>query len=146
MILVDANLLVYARAESLPQHERARAWLDEQLNGTAKVGLPWASILAFLRVMTNPRILERPEPIGNAWRQASAWLHVPVVWGPQPTEHHREVLGDLLREHDIAANLVPDTHLAALAIEHGLTLCSADGDYGRFTRLRWHNPLRGATG
>jgi toxin-antitoxin system PIN domain toxin len=142
VILVDANLLVCAHAASLPQHERARSWLDAQLNGDARVGLPWPSLLAFLRVMTNPRILERPESTTDAWRQVSAWLEVPVVWIPEPTERHRDVLGRLLEEAAVTANLVPDAHLAALAIEHGVTLCSADGDFARFPNLRWRNPLR----
>ncbi len=142
MILVDANLLVYAHAASLPQHERARSWLDTQLNGDTRVGMPWLSLLAFLRVMTNPRILERPESTMNAWRQVCAWLEVPVVWIPEATERHRDVLGRLLEQTTVTANLVPDAHLAALAIEHGLMLCSADGDFARFTTLRWRNPLR----
>jgi len=142
VILVDANLLVYAHAASLPQHERARSWLDTQLNGDTRVGMPWLSLLAFLRVMTNPRILERPESTMNAWRQVCAWLEVPVVWIPEATERHRDVLGRLLEQTTVTANLVPDAHLAALAIEHGLMLCSADGDFARFTTLRWRNPLR----
>jgi len=92
--------------------------------------------------MTNPRIIERPESTTGAWRQVCAWLDVPVVWVPEPTERHREVLGSVLEGHAINANLVPDAHLASLAIEHGLVLCSADGDFGRFTNLRWRNPLR----
>ena len=142
MILVDANLLVYAHAASLPQHEPARSWLDAQLNGDTRVGLSWPSLLAFLRVMTNPRILERPESTADAWRQVCAWLEVPVVWIPEPTERHRDVLGRLLEQTSATANLVPDAHLAALAIEHGLPLCSADGDFARFPHLRWRNPLR----
>lgn len=143
MILIDANLLVYARVASFSQHERARTWLDEQLNGTISVGLPWPSILGFLRLVTNPRIFERPESVANAWRQAEQWLACPGAWIPQPTERHREILGPLLMSHGVRANLVPDAHLAALAIEHGLTLCSTDGDFARFPGLRWTNPLVG---
>ena len=141
MILVDANLLVYAHAGSLAQHERARAWLDEQLNGTAPVGLPWASLLAFLRLVTNPRIFERPEPMVEAWSQVLSWMGCETAWIPQPTERHAAVLGELLAAPGVHANLVPDAHLAALALEHGLTLCSADSDFARFPSLRWQNPL-----
>jgi toxin-antitoxin system PIN domain toxin len=74
VILIDANLLVYAHASSFAQHEQARVWLDERLNGSTPVGLPWASLLAFLRLVTNPRIFERPEPIADAWDQVRAWL------------------------------------------------------------------------
>jgi hypothetical protein len=143
VILVDANLLVYARAPSMPQHEPARAWLDQRLNGAAPVGIPWPSLLAFVRLMTNPRVFQRPETPASAWNQVEEWLDCPPVWIPEPTERHREVLGRLLQGQGVRANLVPDAHLAALAIEHGLTLCSTDGDFGRFAGLKWEDPLRG---
>jgi toxin-antitoxin system PIN domain toxin len=142
VILVDANLLVYARAAGLPQHRMAHDWLDARLNGVARVGLPWPSLLAFIRLISNPRIFERPEPVASAWIQVEEWLDRDPVWVPQPTEHHREVLGAFMREATDRPSLVPDTHLAALAIEHGLTLCSTDGDFARFPGLRWENPLR----
>ena len=141
MILVDANLLVYAHVSSFAQHERAREWLDGQLNGPARVGLPWPSLLAFLRLVTNPRIFEKPERSEEAWAQVQGWLHQDNVGIPQPTERHAEVLGALLATAGVQGNLVPDADLAALAIEHGLTLCSTDGDFGRFATLRWLNPL-----
>jgi toxin-antitoxin system PIN domain toxin len=143
MILLDANLLIYAHVSFFPQHVHARDWLDAQLSGNGPVGLPWPSLVAFLRIVTNPRVFERPEPMAEAWRQVHAWLEAEVVWIPQPTERHREVLGTLLTASGVHANLVPDAHLAALAIEHGLLLCSTDGDFGRFTDLRWQNPLSG---
>jgi len=143
LILIDANLLVYAAVSSLAQHAAARDWLDEQLSGSGPVGLPWPSLLAFLRIVTNPRIFENPQPIGEAWNQVTAWLDCETAWVPQPTERHAEILGRLLVLPGIQANLVPDAHLAALAIEHGLTLCSTDGDFARFAAVRWHNPLIG---
>jgi toxin-antitoxin system PIN domain toxin len=141
LILIDANLLIYARVSSFVQHQTAQDWLDRQLNGVPRVGFPWASLLAFLRVVTNPRIFERPEPISDAWDQVMAWLGTGPAWIPEPTERHVEVLGELIRLPGVHANLVPDAHLAALAIEHGLILCSTDGDFARFPRLRWMNPL-----
>lgn len=143
MILVDANLLVYAHVTSFPQHETAREWLDGKLNGAAPVGLPWESLLAFLRLVTNPRVFEQPEPAAAAWTQVQGWLGNPNVWIPLPTENHRAVLGDLLSASGAHANLVPDAHLAALAVEHGLILYSTDGDFARFPGLRWKNPLAG---
>lgn len=140
MILIDANLLVYAHVSAFPQHQRARDWLDRQLSGSAPVGLPWPSLLGFLRLVTNPRVFQRPEPMSAAWQQVGAWLGAEAAWIPQATERHREVLGGLLAG-GAQANLVPDAHLAALAIEHGLLLCSADGDFARFPNLRWQNPL-----
>jgi hypothetical protein len=141
MILVDANLLLYAHVESFPQHEAGRTWLDAQLSGRTPVGLPWPSLLAFLRIATNPRVFERPEPIAAAWKQLQAWLDCDVAWVPQPTERHREVLESLLGPPGIQGGLVADAHLAALALEHGLILCSTDSDFARFPGLRWQNPL-----
>lgn len=141
MILIDANLLVYAHVNSLAPHDAARVWLDEQLNGPGRVGIPWPSLLAFLRLVTNPRVFDRPETMTSAWRQAAAWLGCETVWTPEPTARHAEVLEKLLLTPAVQANLIPDAHLAALAIEHGLTLCSADGDFARFAGLRWLNPL-----
>ena len=141
MILIDADLLVYAHVRSFQQHESARGWLDAQFNGNSPVGLPWNSLLAFLRIVTNPRVFQRPETMSNAWGQVEEWLDCETSWIPEPTERHREVLGLLLAGSGMQANLVPDAHLAALAIEHGLILCSTDGDFARFENLRWQNPL-----
>ena len=141
MILVDANVLVYAHVASVPQHVAARTWLDDRLNGSAPVGLPWPSLLAFARLVSNPRVFERPTTIAAAWQQVESWLDCPSVWIPLPMERHREVLGPLLRSTAGRSHLVPDAHLAALAIEQGLVLCSTDGDFARFPGLRWENPL-----
>jgi toxin-antitoxin system PIN domain toxin len=142
VILVDANVLVYAHSRSFSQHEAARIWLDERLNGRTPIGLPWPSLLAFVRVMCNPRVLDRPRSPSEAWNQVEAWLDCPPAWIPLPTERHRETLGALLRGSAVPrGNLVADAHLAALAVEHGLTLCSTDGDFARFPGLRWENPL-----
>jgi toxin-antitoxin system PIN domain toxin len=141
VILVDANILVYAHVNSFGQHRAARDWLDGQLNGAVRVGLPWVSLLAFLRLVTNPRVFEHPESIGDAWQQVQAWLASETVWIPQPTERHAALLGQFLANPGIHSNLVPDAHLAALAVEHGLALCSTDGDFARFQGLRWLNPI-----
>ena len=141
-MLVDANLLLYAVNRAAPEHEAARAWLEAQLGGDRRVGLPWESLLAFVRIATHPRAFARPLDPVVAWDRVDDWLASPVAWIPIPTEHHAHVLGALAREHRIAGSLVPDAHLAALAIEHGLELCSADTDFALFTELRWRNPLR----
>lgn len=141
MILVDTNLLVYAQVSAFPQHAAARKWLDGRLSGSSKIGLAWPSLLGFVRLVTNPRVFEHPETIAQAWKQAEAWLDSPVSWVPLPTDRHREVLSNILSTPDLRANHVPDAHLAALAIEHGLTLCSTDSDFARFPGLRWKNPL-----
>ena len=142
MILVDANLLVYAHVTSFAQHEKARAWLDDRINAAAPVGLPWPSLLTFVRIISNPRIFDRPVTVSAAWDQVESWLAAKSVWIPLPTERHQHVLGPLLANTESRANLVPDAHLAALAIEHGLQLFSTDGDFARFHGLEWENPLQ----
>ncbi|UCF98992.1 MAG: type II toxin-antitoxin system VapC family toxin [Spirochaetaceae bacterium] len=141
MRIVDTNLLIYAHVAAFDQHSGARSWLDEKLRGFEPLGLPWPSLLGFLRLVSNPRIFERPESLSKAWQQVREWLDCRTTWIPQPTERHREVLDRLLSRSDLRANLIPDAHLAAMAIEHGLILCSTDGDFSRFPELRWENPL-----
>jgi len=89
VILVDANLLLYATISNFEQHEPARAWLDETLNAAVRVGLPWPSLLAFLRISTNQRIFPRPLSVRQAWRRVAIWLDLPTVWIPEPSERHR---------------------------------------------------------
>jgi toxin-antitoxin system PIN domain toxin len=140
MILVDANLLIYAHVKEFAEHSMAREWLDEQLNEQPRVGLPWPSLLAFMRITSNARVFERPLGIQAAWAQVEAWLGAPASWIPTPGAQHAAVFASLVPLIS-RPNLVPDAHLAALAIEHGLTLCSTDGDFARFKELRWKNPL-----
>jgi predicted nucleic acid-binding protein len=91
-------------------------------------------------VVTNPRIFQRPLSVANAWQIVEAWMDCPGVWAPQPEREHRGILSKTLHSSG-GANLIPDAHLAALAIEHGLSLCTTDGDFARFPRLKWHNPI-----
>jgi toxin-antitoxin system PIN domain toxin len=141
VILVDANLLVYAANRSAPEHARARSWLDDRLSGTSRVGLPWPSLLAFVRIVSNPAILRNPVRPAEGWQQVKDWLESQAAWIPLPGTQHAEVLGTLLEDAMVTSRLVPDAHLAALAMEHGLTLCSTDGDFARFRGLKWENPL-----
>ncbi len=141
MILVDANILIYAWVSSSRQHARAQNWLDSHLSGSEPVGLPWASLLAFLRLVTNPRLFPSAASMVDAWSQVEAWLSAAPVWVPVPGERHGYFLTQLLMLPGIHGNLVSDAHLAALAMEHDLTLCSADSDFARFPGLRWENPL-----
>jgi len=141
VIILDANLLVYAHVASLPQHRPAVSWLDTQLNANAIVAMPWQSLLSFARLVTNPRIFERPLSIESAWQQVEKWLDCPVVRLPVPGDRHREILGNLMRTSVDRANLIPDAQLAALAIENGFILYSTDRDFARFPGLQWQNPL-----
>lgn len=141
MILVDVNLLVYAYASASPEHPKARQWLDQQFADAVPVGLPWESLTGFVRLVSNPRVMEKPATVADAWDQVERWLGVPNVWVPAATAHHATVVSELVRESELAANDVPDLHLAAIAISHGLKLMSHDSGFGRFAGLRWVDPL-----
>lgn len=141
MILVDANLLIYAYNKSSDQHQEAKGWLDTALNGIPKVGLPWASLLAFTRIVTNHRIFETPAPPSHAWEQVMKWIQAPAAWVPQETEHHAEVIQNIIQAVSIGANDIPDIHLAALAVEHGLKIYSTDSDFSKYHGIDWINPL-----
>jgi hypothetical protein len=141
VILVDANLLLYAANRAAPEHAQARPWLDEQLNGQTRVGLPWPSLLAFVRLASNPVVVRDPVTPGEAWRQVEEWLACEPAWIPLPGAGHTMILRNFLQQPAITTRLVSDAHLAALAIEHGLTLYSTDGDFARFPGLKWRNPL-----
>ncbi len=140
-MLIDANILLYATDGSSPYHGTARPWLESQLNGPRRVGLPWLSLWAFVRISTNPRATLRPLTPGQAWSIVEAWLNAPAAWVVEPGPGHREILGRLLVERDIRAGLVTDAVVAALCIEHGLTIVSADSDFARFTDITWLNPV-----
>lgn len=140
-MLVDANLLLFAVDSQSPFHPAAREWLSAQLNGTRRVGLPWLSLTAFLRIATHPRASEHPLEPDAAWAHVRDWLTCEPAWVPLPTERHAEVLGSLVARYQLRGNLVTDARLAALAVEHGLTVCSADTDFARFEEITWENPL-----
>ena len=141
-VLIDTNLLVYAHVTSFVQHDAARAWLDERLNGSAPVGLAWPALLSFVRLVSNPRVFERPEPLEHAWKQVEDWLDSPRAWVPQPTDRHRAVLSSLLTQVGGRANLVPDAHLVALLKQHGVrTLYTRDTDFRKFASLDVRDPF-----
>ncbi len=140
-MLIDANLLLYAVDERAVHHHAAVGWLSKQLNGSRRVGLPWQSLAAFLRVATHPRAFPRPLAPATAFDIVTSWLAAPVAWIPQPGPEYARILGQLVVTDDVRGNLAPDAMLAALAIEHGVTLYSTDTDFARFKDLSWENPL-----
>ncbi len=141
MILTDANLLLYAVDTSSPRHPTARAWLEGRLSGNESFGFAWTVLLAFLRLSTRASVFERPLTPTQAFDLVGGWLAQPAVVVLHPTERYHIVLRELLEDFGTAGNLVPDAHLAALAIEHGATIASSDRDYARFPRIRWIDPL-----
>jgi hypothetical protein len=141
VILVDANLLLYAYDAASPFHARAKEIWQDCLSSEESLGIPWATIQAFLRIVTSPRVFESPLTMPEAAQIVDEWLGRPMVVLAEPTPTHWKVFRDLLLSTHCGANLVPDAHLAALAIEHGATLYSTDHDFSRFGQLRWVNPF-----
>jgi toxin-antitoxin system PIN domain toxin len=142
-VILDANVLLYARNSADARHRPARAFLEEVLNGPHRVGLPWQSLTAFLRIATNQRVFAAPLSPAQGADQVSQWLDAPAAWVPVPTGRHADVLLGLVRDLRLSGALLTDAHLAALALEHGTGVWSTDTDFARFPGLRWEDPLRG---
>jgi uncharacterized protein len=140
--LPDVNLLLYARNEADRHHKAAVRWIEESLSGTETVGFAWMVLLGFVRISTKRGLFPNPLSPAQALDLVERWLSQPCATIVHPTERHGAILRDLLTHVGTAGNLTTDAHLAALAIEHGAQLCSADADFSRFPGLRWHNPLR----
>lgn len=141
MKLCDANLLLYAYDSRSPKNKQAKAWLSKQLSGTETFAFAWIVLIAFIRLVTNPRVFTEPLEPADAIDVVETWFQQPCATVLEPTPRHLAVLRDLLAPLGTAANLVSDAHLAALALEHGAELCSCDADFSRFPGLRWTDPL-----
>lgn len=140
-MIVDANILIFAVDEASPHHERAATWLTSALNGAERVGLPAQTLGAFLRIATHPRVTARPLTAEQAQSHVDDWLAAGPAWVPPAGARTMQVYADLARRHHITGNLVPDAMLAALAVELGVSVVSADTDFARFPEVRWVNPL-----
>ena len=141
MKLSDVNLLLYAYDASSVHHERAKLWLEEHLSGVEAFGFAWATLLAFVRLVTSSRVFESPLSVRESLDIVERWLATPCATVLHPGPRHAVVLRQLLEPVGAAGNLTTDAHLAALALEHEAELCSADADFSRFPGLRWTNPL-----
>jgi len=142
MKILDVNLLLYAIDARSPHHANARNFLDRILNTDETVALPWTVILGFLTLVTNGRVFPRALTADQALEMIDGWLARPNVVALDPGPEHWSIMRDLLRDTGSAGSLVGDAHLAALAIERGAQLCSADADFGRYPRLKWMDPVR----
>lgn len=140
-MLVDANILLYSVDSTSPFHDRSVEWMTQALNGSRRVGVPWLSLTAFLRISTNPRASAEPLTPALAWDHVQGWLDAPATWIPEPGRGFAEILHGLITRLDLRAGLVSDAVLAALCIEHGLDIVSADSDFARFPQLTWVNPV-----
>lgn len=140
MKLLDVNLLLFATNPQAPSHPRAREWFEDVMNSGEPVGIPWHTLLGFVRMATHAATFHPPLPMETALSFVEEWLEWDSVWTPEPTADHARIFASLLRRLPRSC-LVPDAHLAALAIEHHLTLCSADADFRMFPGLQVLNPL-----
>lgn len=140
MVVVDANVLLYAVDRKSIHHDVARTWLDNALAGAEAIGFAWVALLAFIRVGTNPSIFPAPMSSDAATGQVEAWLAAPAAVAVEPTSRHAAILRALLRESGSAGNLTTDAHLAALAIEHAADIVSYDRDFSRFLGVRHRLP------
>lgn len=141
MILIDTNIWLYACLSDMPQHPPCRAWLEDVLSGEEPIALPWQVAISVLRISTQPKLLSRPLTLEQALQLVQGWLSHPLVEVLTPGERHWSILQQLLLQGGMAGNLSNDAHLAALALEHDCSLCSADADFLRFPGLRLINPL-----
>ncbi len=141
MILVDANLLIYAHHEGSEFYSRARAWFENALQGSEEIGIAWMTVLAFLRITTNRHIFAHAYSMAEAEKIVAEWMGHPSIRIVPPEERHWETLSRMLLQGQANSELVSDSHLAALAIEHGATVFTTDRDFARFPGLRWRNPL-----
>jgi toxin-antitoxin system PIN domain toxin len=139
--VVDLNLLIYATNSDAPDHQAARDWWEGIIAGEESVGLAWVVLLGYLRLTTRSGLLPRPLSIAAATGAIDEWLQQPVTVLISPGDRHWSILKSLLDPIGAAGNLTTDAHLAALAIEHGATLCSSDRDFARFKGLKHENPL-----
>ena len=146
MILPDVSVLVHAHNADSAVHERARGWWDGCLSGTEGIGFAWATILGFVRITTNRRVVTRPLPVGEVMSRLESWLVLPHVHIVQPSDTHFDRLRGELEHLGTAGNLTTDAHLAVLAMERGYVLYSTDADFARFRGLRWVDPCRGTSG
>jgi hypothetical protein len=142
MKLIDANILLYAYDRSASHHEACRGWFEAALNGGELVGLPWQTLLAFIRLSTHARVVRLPASAEQACAVVAGWLEHPNVVVPGPLERFWEILHGQLVDAQVVGPLATDAALAALALEQGAVLCSTDKDFRRFQGLRIENPLQ----
>ena len=141
MIIPDVNILIHAHNVDYFHHEAARSWWEATLYRARPVGLAWAAVLGFIRIVTNRSIVTRSLPVKQAVGTVRSWLELPGVRMIHPGEEHGETLFRLLEELGTAGNLTTDAHLAALAIEYQAEIATTDADFSRFPGLRWFNPV-----
>jgi len=141
VLVVDANVLLHAVNADAAEHETSRRWLEYRLSSAEPVGFAWIALLAFVRIGTRAGVLPSPMSVGEAFDHVEDWLVQPSAVVLQPSPRHAALLRGLLEPLGVAGNLASDAHLAALALEHGATVCTFDRDFARFPGVHWRHPL-----
>ena len=142
MIIPDTNLLVYAYTNEVPQHTAARLWWENLVAGNESVGIPWVVSTGFVRLMTNPRVLTSPLSTSDALGHVREWFQHEHIMPVNPEDDHLMHLHQILQVAGRGGNLVPDAHIAAIAMEHQAEVHTYNTrDFARFPGLKWRNPL-----
>lgn len=141
MIIPDINLLVYAYNSDGPFHQKAKKWWEHCLSSPGVVGLPWAVMLGFVRIMSSNVVFRDPMETIDAISHVRSWLDRPQTQVVTPGPRHLEILADIMGSARASGRLTTDAHLAALAIETQSELHSNDVDFSRFPGVRWENPI-----
>lgn len=141
MIVVDANILIYAYRSEAAEYAAARTWLERAFSGSEPVRIPWPAVNAFLRLMTKQSLFARPLTIEEAVAIVDEWFTTPAVAVVEPGPQYWPIFREVTRATQATGNLIPDAEIAALTIEHDATLYTADSDFRRFAGLRVVNPL-----
>lgn len=142
MIVPDINLLVYAYNSGTPNHTKAKRWWEQTVNGNRQVGIPWVVSAGFVRIMTHPAALAKPLPASTAVNHLKSWFQYDHIVPVNPGADHLTYFRQNLDCAGVGGNLVSDAHIAAIAMEYQAEVHSNDSDFGRFSGLRWVNPLR----
>ncbi len=142
MILIDANILLYAEDAACEQNKIIQPWWDDLLSSDTRTCLSWEVINAFIRIATNKKIYQKPLPLAEAIARINSWLTQPNIEIVTPLTNHWEIFQTMMKSGQTTGNLITDAHLATLAITHGCTLYSTDVDFSRFSKLKWVNPLK----
>ena len=141
MIVLDANLLLYAYDSDSDKHAKARAWVEEAFSGASPVGLPWQTLSAFMRIVTNPRLTGKRFTPAEVVEIVDQWVNQPNVRLLGPGDNHWSFLRQMIVDGQVRGPLITDAQLAALTIEYGGVLHTTDRDFSRFPGLRWKNPI-----
>lgn len=146
MLLIDSNILIYAYDPASRHHERARTWLEGVLSDDEPIRFGLVSLLSFVRILSDPRLFAHPMDVAEAHAHVQTWLDRDIAAIAEPTPAHWSTFLAVATDGQARGPMLMDAHLAALAIEHGATVCTADRDFRRFKGVRVVDPLAERSG